>query len=309
MNARSKSKSFVHPSRQLLLLTRFLFYCSGIALYPLSSAFNVVRFGLNTDRLSRRCGTSTFIRPKRLWLQASTIASPSAKQSEEREEGDGSSESLLILYGHPGTRSPLVNWACYELGLSDFKMASDLSTNPHPFGQVPCLVHKTGVLADASDGEKEKRGEQDVVVFESGAILQYLYTLHAQRSDSPLPQSQMWSIFSWIAWANASLDPICFLETPQGKVYDTGLRVDPASRKLKQLNALLSRQKFLLGDEFTVADVAVASYLLYVVQFFPDVDLSPWPATQSYMLACAGRPSYRKAFGDRVASYLLDRLS
>jgi hypothetical protein len=26
-------------------------------------------------------------------------------------------------------------------------------------------------------------------------------------------------VTSWISWANASLDPICFLETPDGKVW------------------------------------------------------------------------------------------
>jgi glutathione S-transferase len=292
----------------MLLTNRKLFiYSYGFVLFSLSSAFSVGRFELNNDPLLRRSSTKLFIKPKELRLQASTIPTSSAVLS-EGEDGNESRKSFLILYGHPGTRSPLVNWAFYELGMSDFEMASDLSTNPHPFGQLPCLVHKTGVVGD-SGGVEEKLGKHDIVVFESGAILQYLYTLFTKRCDSLVPQAQMGSIFSWIAWANASLDPVCFLETPQGKVYDTGLRVDPANRKLKQLNALLSEQKYLLGDEFTVADVAVSSYLLYVVQFFPDVDLSPWPAMQSYMLICAGRPSYRKAFGERVTSSLLDRLS
>ena len=51
--------------------------------------------------------------------------------------------------------SPLVNWAAYELGL-DITMGNRME-NPHPFGQIPCL-----------------RDDNDVVVFESGAILIYL---------------------------------------------------------------------------------------------------------------------------------------
>ena len=42
----------------------------------------------------------------------------------------------------------------------------------------------------------------------------------------------------------------------------TCLQVKPLDR----LEAILSTQDWLLGDEFSVADVAVASYLLYVPQ-------------------------------------------
>jgi len=102
----------------------------------------------------------------------------------------------LTLYGSQGSRSPLVNWALYELGL-DFKMG-DLDENPHPFGQIPCLTD-----------------DNDVIVFESGAILLYLNSL----ASVDMNETQRAQILSWVAWANASLDPICFLETPDGKVY------------------------------------------------------------------------------------------
>jgi len=60
-----------------------------------------------------------------------------------------------------------------------------------------------------------------------------------------------------------------------------------------------------LGDEFTVADVAVASYLLYVPQFFRDVDLSRWPNVVRYMKTCAQRPCYGQAFRPDVQQYLI----
>ena len=58
-----------------------------------------------------------------------------------------------------------------------------------------------------------------------------------------------------------------------------------------------------------MADVAVASYLLYVIQFFPDVDLhSKWPNVVRYMKDCAGREDYAKAFGENVQGFCLQRL-
>jgi glutathione S-transferase len=106
----------------------------------------------------------------------------------------------LTLYGHPGTRSPLCNWGAYEVGI-DIEMG-DLSKNPHPFGQIPCLTD-----------------DDDVLVFESGAILHYF---HGMTKDS-LTKSRAAAVTSWITWANASLDPICFLETPEGKGKGVGL--------------------------------------------------------------------------------------
>jgi len=199
-----------------------------------------------------------------------------------------------VLYGHPGTRSPLVNWAAEEVGFP-LTMAADLQQNPHPFGQLPCLMVKM------------EDGEEDVVVFESGAILQYIHSM-TNADQSP---AQRAAISSWITWANASLDPICFLETPDGKVYDTGLK--RPQKRMDQLEAILSKSKYLTSDkEFTVADVAVASYLLYVIQFFPDTVSymsGKWPKIKQYMKDGAARPAYGAAFGKRVQDFLIAQLS
>ena len=57
-----------------------------------------------------------------------------------------------------------------------------------------------------------------------------------------------------------------------------------------------------------MADVAVASYLLYVVQFFPDINLSTWPHMVRYMKDCASREAYAKAYGTQVQAFLVDKL-
>lgn len=168
-------------------------------------------------------------------------------------------------------------------------VAGDLSKNPHPFGQIPCLTD-----------------DDDVMVFESGAILNYLQSKAKDKKDA----KALAAVMSWIAWANASLDPICFLETPEGKVYDTGLR--NSNRRVDTLDRILSRSSpsYLVPDAgFSLADVAVSSYLLYVIQFFPNVDLySKWPNVVKYMKECAGREGYGEAFGENVQGYCLKRL-
>lgn len=227
-----------------------------------------------------------------LWLAGSSTAfnlnSPSSRSRNIKNAHDSTTALSMgvTIYGHPGTRSPLVNWGAHELGL-EFSMG-DLSKNPHPFGQIPCMTDDDGV-----------------VVFESGAILQYF---HGLTKDDLLSKSEAAAVTSWITWANASLDPICFLETPDGKVYDTGLK--QPNKRIDKLNDILSSQKYLVSDEkFTLADVAVASYLLYVIQFFPGVDISRWPHVVRYMKDCASRPAYAAAFGDKTQAYLVKQLS
>jgi len=198
-----------------------------------------------------------------------------------------------------------VNWGAYELGIP-LAMAEDLRANPHPFGQIPCLV-------DEEDGGNDgTKGNAMVVVFESGAILNYLLSKAEEMPDKNMGQCKRGSsgtmlageIGSWIAWANASLDPICFLETPDGKVYDTGLR--KPNRRIDTLDSILSKRDYLLeSNAFSLADVAVASYLLYVPQFFRDIDLRRWPNVVRYMKRCASRKCYGMAFGPAVQQFLI----
>ena len=68
---------------------------------------------------------------------------------------------------------------------------------------------------------------------------------------------------------------------------------------------LSEKGPFLSGNHFGVQDVAVASYLLFVPQFFPMINLSKWPNISSYMLACVQRPAYAQAFGPQVQGQLI----
>jgi len=194
----------------------------------------------------------------------------------------------LTLYGSQGSRSPLVNWAAYELNLP--LTMGDLNSNPHPFRQIPCLTD-----------------DRNVLVFESGAILNYLNSKVEENTDDDSDlESRNAAITSWISWANASLDPICFLETPEGKVYDTGLK--KPNKRIDILDSILGENEFLVNGKFSLADVSVASYLLYVPQFFGDVDLSRWPNVVRYMKTCVSREGYSQAFGSQVQQSLIKSL-
>ena len=182
-----------------------------------------------------------------------------------------------------------MNWHAHEIGLELAMRAPRDETNPHPFGQVPALRDD----ADADGGELE--------LFESGAILMYLADAYGGL-DTPKTRA---AAAAWVSWANASLDPVLFVENERGGVVDTKAR-DPNNKRLRRLDDVLASRDYLLGD-FSVADVAVGAYLLYVPQFFPDVSFAPYPALARYMGRLALRDAYAKAFGADVRRYLVQK--
>lgn len=212
-------------------------------------------------------------------------SSSSDNNTHNTNNENNNTNNEFILYGSQGSRSPLINWYLYEKEVQfELKEPRDVS-NPHPFGQVPALRHK-----------------ENVELFESGAILLYL----ADKCGELKSDEAKANAYSWVLWANASLDPICFKEDINGRVIDTGIKNE--TKGMRRLDDVLSKREWLSGDQFGVADVAVAAYLLYVPQFFQGVSFKRWPNVAKFMGRCCSRDSYAKAFGPRVQSYLIGEL-
>ena len=190
----------------------------------------------------------------------------------------------LTLHGSQQSRSPLVNWYAAEAGLP-LQMADPRPSN-HPFGQVPFLTDDGGVE-----------------VFESGAILLYLAEkASAAAGGGDASPADKAARLSWVVWANSELDGLCFGAVPgDHRVRGTAMGRGDV-RSVATLERLLGEREWLVGGEFSVADVAVGSYLNYVPIFFPDTDLSSTPATAEYMRRCARRPAFAAAFGDGHAA-------
>ena len=111
----------------------------------------------------------------------------------------------------------------------------------HPFGKVPAVKCEDGTS-----------------IFESGAILMYL----ADKNGALTTAEQRGAAAAWVLWANATFAPAVFSGGPS--------RGTALKNMCVPLNARLAKTPFLLGDAFTVADVAVGAYLAYTTMFFPD---------------------------------------
>lgn len=189
------------------------------------------------------------------------------------------------LYGSQQSRSPLVNWYAGEAGI-ELEMMPPRPSN-HPFQQVPFLEDDGGVE-----------------VFESGAILLYLADAYGAGASTPKERA---AFTKWVVWSNSELDGLCFGAVP-GDHRVRGTSMDkPELRSVAVLNKILTQNDWLVGDEFSVADVAVGAYLNYVPIFFPSADLSRTPAICEYMQRCAARPAFAAAFGEGHANLVAEK--
>ncbi|MEA5502788.1 glutathione S-transferase family protein [Halotia wernerae UHCC 0503] len=185
---------------------------------------------------------------------------------------------MLKLYGGARSRASIIEWYLEELGISYEFVMLDMQAGEHlqpeylkinPIGKVPAIV----------DG--------DFQVWESGAILLYLADKYSKVPLSPEERA----VFSqWTLFANATLGPGVFVEANRER---------EMPRLLTPLNKIFEKQPFLLGNEFSVADVAVGSILSYI-PIMLKLDLSSYPAVLDYIKRMSERPAFQKSIGKRA---------
>ena len=184
------------------------------------------------------------------------------------------SRSSLLLYGGERTRAASVVWYLEELAIPYEYKKLDIRTGENkkpeylainPMGKVPALV----------DG--------DFSIWESGAILWYLAAKYGQIPSDLTTQGQT---IQWILFANSTLANGLFLEDRREK---------EMPRLLIPLNEILQENSYLMGEKFTVADVAVG-YYLYMARLLFILDWQEYPSVLDYL----ERLSQREAFKDTV---------
>lgn len=184
---------------------------------------------------------------------------------------------MLKLYGGARSRASIVQLYLEELGVPYEFVLLDMQAQEHvkpeflainPMGKVPAIV----------DG--------DVKLWESGAILLYLADKYGK---TPLSTEQRAEMAQWVLFANATLGPGIFVEASREK---------ESARLFPALNQIFEQRSFLVGDEFSAADVAVGTMLAYMPMMLK-IDFSNYPGISNYVKHLAERPSFQKAMAGR----------
>ena len=184
---------------------------------------------------------------------------------------------MLKLYGGARSRASIVQWYLEELNIPYEFVLLDMAAGEHqqpeylainPMGKVPAIV----------DG--------DFQLWESGAITLYLAEKYGNMANSLAERSIM---NQWVLFANSTLATGLFVEASRDK---------ETPKLLTPLNQMLTSQPYMLGQEFTVVDIAVGSMLAYATMMLP-IDFSPYPAVVDYIKRIKERSAFQKTIGKR----------
>ena len=178
---------------------------------------------------------------------------------------------MLSLYHAPDSRSSRFVWLLeelevdFELVYCDIKRRSGRGapdpSNPHPDKRVPALVH---------DGQ---------LVTESAAIALYLTdTFPAADMGVPAGAPKRAAYLTWLAYFAGEADPAYNVRTLYAG------RLDPISerdhqRVVVRVSAALAHGPYLLGDQFSAADIFMSSPFEWDPGFAPgNVEIEDWLA-------------------------------
>lgn len=183
--------------------------------------------------------------------------------------------NTLKLYGGARSRASIVRWYLEELAIPYEFVALDMAAGENrgpeflalnPFGKVPTIV----------DG--------DFPLWESGAILLYLAEKHG-RLPAEIDRRAIYT--QWILFANSTLT---------NGLLQEAIRERETPILLAPLDRILGEHSFILGDEFTVVDVAIGSILAFA-PLVTKLDYSPYPNIVAYLQRLRERPAFVKSIG------------
>lgn len=198
--------------------------------------------------------------------------------------------SGLRIYGIARTRAFRALWMANELGLDYEHMPIEIGTSGarspeflaiNPNGRLPFIV------------------DNGFVLFESLAITLYLAKKHSNGKLYPGTLEGEAAAWQWSLWAVTEVDrgvniwSLHAMRLPPAE--RDAARRDEALKVLaapfKVLDAAVTQQQYLLGADFTVADLNVAAVISRAI----DMDLSAVPHLESWLRRCLERPAARSA--------------
>ena len=177
----------------------------------------------------------------------------------------------LQLYSLPTPNGVKVSIMLEESGLPYEPHLVDFDSNDqgspefrslNPYGKIPAIIDPAGP------------GGEPLPLFESGAILIYL----AEKSGQFLPRAGAahYATLQWLMFQVGAVGPmfgqVGFFHKFAGREYEDKRPRDryvaEAQRLLRVLEARLASRAWLLGDTYTIADMAVFPWVRNLVGFY-----------------------------------------
>jgi glutathione S-transferase len=215
--------------------------------------------------------------------------------------------AFMITVHHLGvSQSERVVWLCEELEIPYALKRYDRDATTRLAPAEYRALHPMGIAPVITDG--------DVVLAESGAILEYLMARYGGgRFSVGSDQSNFPDYLFWFHFANGTLMP-----SEMGSLIGNFLGLKEGNPIIAMLNARSDRAfslvegrlksaAYFAGKDFTAADVMML-FPLTTMRAFVQKDLAAFPNIKAYLKRIGARPAYQRAMqkGDPGMSPKLD---
>ena len=197
---------------------------------------------------------------------------------------------MLRIYGIARTRAFRALWIAKELGLD--------------YRHIPVEIGAAGArqpdyLAINPNGRLPAIDDGGFVLWESLAITLYLAKKHATGRLYPATLEGEAKAWQWSLWAVQEVDRgvnIWSLHAVRLPPEDRNTQLREEALKIlappfRVLDGALAARDYLLGPEFTVADLNVAAVISRAIE----MDLSATPRLGGWLARCLDRPAARAA--------------
>jgi glutathione S-transferase len=196
----------------------------------------------------------------------------------------------LKIYGVARSRAARVLWMAKELGLDYEHINVDFAT-----GETRRPEH----LALNPNGHIPVIDDGGFVLWESMAINLYLAKKYGAGGLHPTRLEDEAKAWQWSFWGMTEVERPVLTAMFNRAILPESQRdaaaADQAEKTLAQplgvLDGALARSAYLLGDNFTVADLNVASILAWARP--AQIDMAPFPKVAEWLKNCAERPAAR----------------
>jgi glutathione S-transferase len=196
----------------------------------------------------------------------------------------------LKIYGVARSRAARVLWMAKELGLDYEHIKVDFAT-----GESRQPAH----LALNPNGHIPVIDDDGFVLWESMAINLYLAKKYGAGGLYPSRLEDEARAWQWSLWGMTEVERSLLTAMMNRAVFPEDQRdaaaADAAERTLahplRVLDGVLGPTPYLLGQQFTVADLNVASILAWARP--AQIDMSAFPKVAEWLRICAERPAAR----------------
>ncbi|AUH64752.1 glutathione S-transferase family protein [Paracoccus zhejiangensis] len=195
---------------------------------------------------------------------------------------------MLTFYHAPNSRSTSIRQLIHELGAGDEIKTVEVTiprqdgsggrdpANPHPEGKVPYLV------------------EDEDFVRERAAIVLYLTDrFPAAGLGRPVGDPKRGRYLSWLTWYQGVFEPVAILSWAEVDHPAIKASLRDYDTAIQRLDEVLSQQPYLLGDDYSAADLLCAGPFAWFGDQLPST-----PAIRDWVARCLDRDSVR-ATGER----------